>query len=167
MVANEPDLGAESWLQVREAAADELASGHRAARAIEFIGDLDDRARFLELRESFIRDWQPRTGIETALIDAMTQAFSLYERWLARSAGRMEVVNVREDRQGRVRGWSPPMQMEADALHQAAEMADRFNRIFLRNLRALRDLRRYAGSVVVQNAGQVNVGGQQVNLSGG
>jgi hypothetical protein len=40
-------------------------------------------------------------------------------------------------------------------------MVDRFNRIFLRTLRALRDLRKHAPTVVVQNAGQVNVGEQQ------
>ncbi len=45
-------------------------------------------------------------------------------------------------------------------------MADRFNRLFLRTLRALRDLRRYAPSVTVQHAGQVNIGGQQVNVAG-
>jgi hypothetical protein len=42
-------------------------------------------------------------------------------------------------------------------------MAERFHRMFPRNVRALRDLRRYP--VVVQNAGQVNVGAQQVNVA--
>jgi hypothetical protein len=46
-------------------------------------------------------------------------------------------------------------------------MIDRFNKIVLRTLRALRDLRRYAPAVIVQNAGQVNVGGQQVNVAAG
>ena len=45
-------------------------------------------------------------------------------------------------------------------------MVDRFNRLLLRTLRALRDLRRYSSQVVVQNANQVNVGQQQVNVSG-
>ncbi len=45
-------------------------------------------------------------------------------------------------------------------------MVDRFNRLFLRTLRALRDLRRYAPAVNIQNAGQVNIGGQQVNTTG-
>ena len=45
-------------------------------------------------------------------------------------------------------------------------MVDRFNRLFLRTLRALRDLRRYAPSVTVQHAAQVNIGGQQVNMAG-
>ena len=43
-------------------------------------------------------------------------------------------------------------------------MADRFNRLMLRTRRGLRDLRRY-GPVIVQNAGQVNVADQQVNVS--
>ena len=42
-------------------------------------------------------------------------------------------------------------------------MVDRFNRLFLRTLRALRDLRRYAPTVMIQDAGQVNIGQQQVN----
>jgi hypothetical protein len=36
--------------------------------------------------------------------------------------------------------------------------------MFLRTLRALRDLRRYAPPVIVQNAGQVNIGQKQVNV---
>ena len=43
-------------------------------------------------------------------------------------------------------------------------MVDRFNRMFLRTLLGLRDQRRY--SVVVQSAGQVNVGQQQVKVAG-
>jgi hypothetical protein len=43
-------------------------------------------------------------------------------------------------------------------------MVDRFNRIFLRTLRALRDLRRQE-PVVVRRAGQVNVGHQQINVA--
>ena len=45
-------------------------------------------------------------------------------------------------------------------------VVDRFDKIFLRSLRALRDLRWYTPAIVVQNAGQVNVAGQQVTVSG-
>jgi hypothetical protein len=48
----------------------------------------------------------------------------------------------------------------------AAAMADRFRRLFLRALRALRDTRRSI-PVIVQNAGQVNMAERQVNLSSG
>ena len=44
-------------------------------------------------------------------------------------------------------------------------MVDRFNRKFLRQLRALRDMRRF--SVVVNGAGQVNIGEKQVNVASG
>jgi hypothetical protein len=50
-------------------------------------------------------------------------------------------------------------------MEQAAAMADRFNRLALRTLRQLRDLRRYAPQVTIQSAAQVNIGGQQVNLA--
>jgi hypothetical protein len=55
---------------------------------------------------------------------------------------------------------------DAEALEQAAGMVEWFQAMFLRTLEALRELRRTPG-VVVQNAGQVNVGGQQVNVKAG
>jgi hypothetical protein len=61
-------------------------------------------------------------------------------------------------------GWKSPYQSEADAVDQAHRFADGYNRQFLRVLRQLRDLRRYA-PVIIQNVGQVNVGNQQVNVS--
>jgi len=61
-------------------------------------------------------------------------------------------------------GWKSPYQSEADAIEQAHRLADGYNRQFLRVLRQLRDLRRYA-PVVIQNAQQVNVGSQQLNVS--
>jgi hypothetical protein len=44
-------------------------------------------------------------------------------------------------------------------------MVERFNAMFLRTLKALRDLRRQVPGVMVQNATQVNVGQQQVNVA--
>ena len=61
--------------------------------------------------------------------------------------------------------WEMPYQREADAVQQAAELADRFRRAYHTSIRALRDWRRYP--VIVQKAGQVNIaadGGQQVNV---
>ena len=53
---------------------------------------------------------------------------------------------------------------ELGRLDGLVNKAERFHRIFMRTLRALRDRRRYSPSVIVQNTGQVNVGGQQVNV---
>ena len=61
------------------------------------------------------------------------------------------------------------MEVAADPeVNQAADMADRFNRLFLRTLRQLRDLRRYSMPVMINNPEQVNIaadGGQQVNVN--
>src|SRR5579883_2179423 len=61
--------------------------------------------------------------------------------------------------------WQPLRQSDADAIEQAAAMLDRFNRIFLRTLRALCDMRRHSAPLIVQNGGQMNVAQQQVNLN--
>jgi hypothetical protein len=66
---------------------------------------------------------------------------------------------------GNNRGWKPPYQSAADAIDQAHRLADGYNRQFLRVLRQMRDLRRYAPPVIVNNGGQVNVASQQVNVA--
>src|SRR5262249_21302094 len=54
---------------------------------------------------------------------------------------------------------------DREAVELAGAMADRFHKMLVRTLRALCDLRKVPLAVVVQNAGQVNVGGQQVNVA--
>ncbi|HEX5736371.1 MAG TPA: hypothetical protein VF131_26310 [Blastocatellia bacterium] len=52
-------------------------------------------------------------------------------------------------------------------LDHCTQMADRFQRMFLRVLRQMRDLRRYSVPVTINNPKQVNIaadGGQQVNV---
>ena len=46
-------------------------------------------------------------------------------------------------------------------------MTERFHRMVVRSLRALRDPHRCSSNVVAQQAGQANVGAQQVNLANG
>jgi hypothetical protein len=58
----------------------------------------------------------------------------------------------------------PPRVSEAEAGEQAAAMAERFQRLFTRALQNLRCLP--PAVVVVQGAGQVNIGERQVNVSG-
>lgn len=59
----------------------------------------------------------------------------------------------------------PAFSCEEEGTARAAEMTDKFHKMAMRNLRALRDLRRYAPAVSIQNAGQVNIGEKQVNLT--
>lgn len=152
------------WQEVKQTALRELQTGHRAAKTLEAHGShCWDRAKFLALRHDLEEGWQPRNGIERQLIDTMALAQASYLFWLERSTTYAMLESWR-DNEAKDRGrWSPPRVSDSDAIEQAAAMADRFNRMFLRTLRALRDLRRYP--VIVQKAGQVNIGEKQVNLS--
>ncbi len=61
-------------------------------------------------------------------------------------------------------GFRLPRVSDAQALDQAAQMVDRFNRVYMRSLRALRDLRRHAPTLIMHNVEQVNVAENQVNV---
>ena len=83
----------------------------------------------------------------------MAQAYTNYLTWM----GRLTVDEISNNAK-RDSYWQPPRLTAVEAMNQSAAMADRFHRMFMRTLRALRDLRRYSPAVIVQNAGQVNVG---------
>jgi hypothetical protein len=162
----DPMLQEEAWQQMKQAAADELRSGHRAAEAVEANGIRPwERAQFLSLRDSLANEWEPQNGIEWMLIDSLAQAYSSQLLWQQRVTlwstlePESEHCTLKEDGQ-----WRPPRVDVSDAIEEAAKMVDRFNRMALRTLRALRDLRRYTPNVIVQNAEQINVGEQQVNV---
>jgi hypothetical protein len=55
---------------------------------------------------------------------------------------------------------------EAEAIEEAAAVVERFHRLFVSSLRALCELRRRPLAVVVQGAGQVNIGEQQLDVGG-
>jgi hypothetical protein len=166
LIEQSPEAGLAAWERIKAEARDELASAHRVATTLEWDGSPWERARFLAIRKAFCDEWQPRGGIEAILIDQMAQAHASYLFWMERLHIQSVTEARREDHKLKNEGyWQPPSLDTAAAIDQSAAMADRFHRLFLRTLRALRDLRRYVPSVVVQNAGQVNVGGQQVNVA--
>lgn len=161
------------WARVREAADDELSSGRRAAKITGSNTQAYALAQFLAIRDSFADQWQPQGGIESAMIDMLAVSFSLQMHWSTIAYQRTE--HRHDEQRKEVQrfesgGWKSPYQSEADAVDQAHRLADSYNRQFLRVLRQLRDLRRYAPVVIQNNGGQVNVatdGGQQVNVSRG
>jgi hypothetical protein len=166
LIERDPESGYRLWQRIKDEAQKELASGHRAARAIEHDSRPWERAQFLALREAFREEWQPRGGVEAALIDAMAQAYTGYLTWLERLDVQATSEGSLEDHQLKERGYYlTPRVTTAQAIEQSAAMVDRFHRMFVRSLRALRDLRRYNSNVIVQQAGQVNVAGQQLNVS--
>ena len=167
LVERDPDAGQRCWEAVKAAARDDLAGGHRAGVTLEHgTGSPWERARFLAIREALLEEWRPRGGMERTLLDTMAQAQACYLFWLERLHARAVSDAQGEDFTAKKDGhYQTPRISAAEAEEQAAAMMDRFNRLFLRTLRALRDLRRYAGPVIVQQAGQVNIGDQQVNVA--
>src|SRR5262249_46718609 len=104
------------------------------------------RGEFLAIRHELAEGWQPRNGLERQLIDMLAQAHAGFNYWLGQSFA-----------------WADLACPQAAG---ALEMADRFNKMLVRTLRGLRDLRKVPLAVVVQNAGQVNVAQQQANVNG-
>ena len=139
-----PDKALALWEQIKQAALEELRSGHRAGGTLL---DRDPRAfelaRFLAIRTELTEGWQPQNSVERLLLDQMAVAHSAMLDWMQKLA----------------------QQVENQGAEQAAAMVDRFNKMFLRTLRALCNLQKIPLAVIVQNAGQVNVGGQQVNMT--
>jgi hypothetical protein len=162
-----PSDALDLWARVRQAAEDELESGKRGAKVAGHNADPFALAQYLVIRDSFADQWQPQGGIESGMIEMMAVAYSLQLYWNTVAHDRaVSVHNNQRDQLKRFAssGWKSPYQSEADAVDQAYRLADGYNRQFLRVLRQLRDLRRYA-PVVIQNAQQVNVGNQQLNVS--
>jgi hypothetical protein len=169
LARKDPELAARRWEEVKREALDELRSGHRAARAAEgHFSHPWKRAQFLALREELAEGWQPRNGMERQLVDTMAQAQANMLYWQSVLAEYTSLEVSRQERHIRkTDGWNPPRVSDSQAIEQAAAMVDRFNRVFLRTLRGLRELRRYPPALVVQSAGQVNVAGRQVNVRPG
>ncbi len=158
----DPQLARRRYGEVKEAALDQLRTGQRMAEAALYDAEPWDTAQLLALRRELARGWDPASGIEQTLIDQMAQSYTMQLQWQAILTVRTSLQTRRRDE--REARWEPPRVRDAEAVQQAAEMVDRWNRMFLRQLRALRDMRRYS-PVVVQNAGQVNLAGQQVNVA--
>ena len=162
VVDRDPEAFAELWRGLKGAAQDELASGHRAAQALDWDGRPWDRARFLAIRDSFRADYQPRPGIEAALVDLAAEAFGDYLAWseqLHMQAG--TEAEIERNDLGRHGKWKPQRIWSAEAMAESARMAELAHTRFLRTIAALGEQRR-SGPVYV---GQVNVAPQQVNIA--
>lgn len=162
----DPERAEATWKEIRVAARAELQTGHRAAKANEasLSSDAWPRAQFLALRDELTASWNPQNGAERTMIDMLAQSWTAQLFWHERMMlfACAEIDNERIKEAGR---WEPPHVTNAQAVEQAAQMVDRFNRIFMRTLRGLSDLRRHAPLLVVQNIGQLNVAERQINVA--
>ena len=182
----DPRRAEEIWEMLKVEARNVFESGHLASKAtvpVDYMRTAWNVASYLGMRESFIAEWKPRGGIELSLLDTLVQAFFQFQYWTKESVLRTQTEPRQEapeytEWKDRKRGerkamgwgrgwWDIPYVREQAAVEHAAQMADRWNRIYLRTLRSLRDLRRYSVPVTINNPQQVNIaaeGGQQVNV---
>jgi hypothetical protein len=179
----DPDLAEQVWDEVKEAAARDFKSGHFAAELFErteWQKNVWKRAHFVAVFQMMVESYKPRDTIEHQMVEMAAVEYFLWRHWTgehlhrATTDPRYESQEFREYKRIHCKPhakqwgegyWDLPYQSEAEAIQQAAELADRFRRAYLASVRALRDWRRYP--VIVQNAGQVNIaaeGGQQVNV---
>jgi len=164
MAEAEPETSIKAWERINAAAMDDYETGHRAARVLSANMDFGpaDRARYMVTRASLIGEWEPSTGSELQIVDMMAQTFMMLEHWTERHASPLMFGFDRNRQSGK---QMPPRVHDAEALEQSASMMERFQRMYTRLVKTLRDLRKSAPPVVVQQAGQVNVGQQQVNVT--
>lgn len=183
---NSPSAAQNIWEMMKRQAQDEFESGHRAAEAFEAVSYMNDawnRASYLGLRESLCAEWQPKGGIELTMIDTIAQAWLQLQFWTQESVKRAQSEPRRENfefvkwkewnrqayqKQWHAGDWDIPTISERDAVEHAAQMADRWQRMYFRAIRSLRDWRRYAPQVTINNPQQVNIatdGGQQINTT--
>jgi hypothetical protein len=136
-----------------------------------------ERGQFSYIRVRFQEEWEPRGGIEASMVDRLAQCYFAWQYWFARSfqvANNQDTVieqrakNKKSERTRYDEGdWQPPRITAMEYLDHCTQMADRFNRMFLRVLRQMRDLRRYSVPVTINNPKRLNIaaeGGQQVNV---
>lgn len=158
----------EMWERVKQAARENVATGNFITDVVYPTAKPFERARQFAVREEMADGWSPQNGIEHALIDTLALTYGLWLHWTGLAHVWATSFCEREEHQRDHpyyggRKWKPPRVEEAEAVEQAHRFADSYNRQFLRTLRQLRDLRRYAPPTIINNGGQVNVAQNQVN----
>ena len=158
LLEHDPATAQAIWERVKGDALQHVSGGLHIADALRYTSPWE-RAQFVTLRQAVHTDWQPSGAVETMLIDTYISAYLGYTVWLGRLHERADLPAL-----PRAENWNAPTQNAADAMDQAAGMADRFHRQMVRALRAMRDLRRY-NKIVINSSGQVNIGERQINTT--
>lgn len=189
-----PARGEALWRAIKSAARKEFWTGARMGRAIEptpLTHSPYNRAQSVVVLEALRKALQPRDGLEETLVQQMVAAYELHLRWTHVAVERAESAVWEGDRDKRralenmaprqreryqeTEGWLPPRLSTAEAIDQAVLLADRYQRAFLRLLKAFRDTRRLIGQVIIaggtlnisEGPQQVNVADQQINVNAG
>jgi hypothetical protein len=102
------------------------------------------------------------------MIDAICQAQAIREYWMRLATERVAVECEIEQFWIEYNGKRSERRIDgSESARETREEAERWDRVSVRSVRALRDLQLYTTPVIVNQGGQVNVaadGGQQTNL---
>jgi hypothetical protein len=152
----DPARAAARWEEVKAAARRDLASGWRAARALEVQGGSAwARAGFLALRERLYRAWPPRHEGEALLLDAMAQYEALRQQWLGVLALHSGEPAAWPGRRLRGAVEEPRRLSAAEATHEALRTVERLQRLFEAALRTLLSPRRARRPLSARGPGPV------------
>jgi hypothetical protein len=158
----DPERAMARWQAIKASARAEWETGYRSASAMRLDTTPMERARFLAVRAALLEDREPTTGIERALLELMSQSLTAYLFWLERFTVQSMQEGHEEDEKIKAAGyWQPPRISTSESLELSAKLVEQFSKIFSRAVRTLLHVRRSTPAVVVQNATQVNVAGQQ------
>jgi hypothetical protein len=136
---SDPAVALEKWMETREAAREELQGGARAAGAVQAVSTTPwSLAQFLAVRDKLIAEWHPEHACEFLLIDQAAQAYTLVTYWQEEVTARTAHWDVGG------RGARPAEKLLDDwlALDESMRMYERWHTIYVRTLKALRDMRR-------------------------
>ena len=166
LIERNPDDMIAVWSKIKAQAREELASGFRTAHALDWNSRPWQQARFLAIRDSFRADTPSHNGIESALLDTAAEAFGDYleltEQFHMQISSEVETERSGLERDGY---WRPSRLSMAEAIEQSSKLAERAHKRFLQTVKMLHELQRSSPTVYVGNAGQINVGHQQVNVT--
>ena len=181
LLEHDPERGQAAWKRLKDEACQELLTGIRVARSLErpVTNRPYERAQLMVILDGLRASLAPRDGLEDLLVQQMASAYELHLRWQGLVVQRMEsevwqgerdrrraleqMSPHQRERHQEMDGWMPPRLAESEALEQAVLMADRYQRAFLRLMKAFRDNRRLVGAVIVAG-GQVNIAEHQINF---
>ncbi len=161
---SDPDAALGRWKELRDLARQQLANGDIAASAGKWRTRSPwELAAFLAVREAVLGDGPTPDSRQRLLADTAARNYLLSLHWQEQLHLETALVRVPSPR-GTDR--EQDRRDRAQTIRHLRQNLALAEASFLRAQKALDDIRRQSPRVLVRRAGQVNVGHQQVNVSG-
>jgi hypothetical protein len=160
LAKHDAEKAKKKWEEIKQAAREEIRDGHRAARLLEaHTSQSWTRAQFIALRTELREAWRPRNAQEEHLIDQMAQFQTHVEHWQHLLASITALVALGLFPKAGLREVEAPRVSNVEAIREATELIERFQKLYLQTMQALHKLRRSRRSVLIRRANQVNMSG--------